>query len=129
VRSLAARASIIIVFPDKDARPDDRYGDVDTIRERIQNVIEIVTLQVDVFGALWPENDNFRTVVGNKEDVDASRITLAVLVLATVIAIFIVVIIVVVVVMMAALHDHGIGFDNLVSGFIAGSCRRALQPR
>src|SRR5262249_2704293 len=116
------------VFPDKDARPNDCDGGVDTIRERIQNVIEIVTLQVDVFGALWPENDNFRTVVGNKEDVDASRITLAVVVLATVIAIFIVVIIAVVVVT-AALHDHGIGFDNLVSGFIAGSRWRALQPR
>ena len=121
MRSLAARASIIIVFPDKDARPNDRDGDVDTIRERIQNVIEIVTLQVDVLRALWPENGDFRAVVGDKKHVDASRLTLA-----TMVAIFIVVIIVVVVT--AALDNDGIGFDSLVSGLIARSRRRALEP-
>src|SRR6267378_8455404 len=48
-RALGARASVIVVVPDNDARPNNRDRDVDAVRERIQNVIQIVAAEVDVF--------------------------------------------------------------------------------
>jgi len=72
-RALGARASVIVVVPDNDARPNNRDRDVDAVRERIQNVIQIVAAEVDVFGALWPEDGDFRAVVRDEEDIDALR--------------------------------------------------------
>src|SRR5260370_40126125 len=51
-RVLMAPASVIIVVLDNDSRPNERDRDMDAIRERIQNVIQIVALEVDVFRAL-----------------------------------------------------------------------------
>jgi len=70
---LGARASVIVVLPDNDARPNNRDRDVDAVGERIQNVIQIVAAEVDVFGALWPEDGDFRAVVRDEEDIDALR--------------------------------------------------------
>src|SRR5258708_31239006 len=107
-RALGARASVIVVVPDNDARPNNRDRDVDAVRERIQNVIQIVAAEVDVFGALWPEDGDFRAVVRDEEDIDALRVAFTVMMLA----LFIVVIVLMVVVT-AALDTDGVGLGDL----------------
>src|SRR5229473_5123438 len=122
---LGARASVIVVLPDNDARPNNRDRDVDAVRERIQNVIQIVAAEVDVFSALWPEDGDFRAVVRDEEDIDALRVVFPVMMLA----LFIVVIVLTVVVT-AALDNDGIRLDDLVFGLIARHGRRGgLEPR
>src|SRR5260370_15193664 len=132
--ALGARASVIVVLPDKDARPNDCDGDVHAVGERIQDVIEIVAAKVDIFGALWPEDGDFRAMFGDEKDIDALRIAFAVVMLAMMFAVvvLVIVLIVVVVVVTAALDNDGIRFDNLVPGLtvtqlIAPSGRRGGQ--
>src|SRR5229473_1902641 len=123
-RILGARTSVIVMLPDEDSRPQERNRNVDAVGEGIQNLIEIVATEIDVFGAPRPEDRHFGAMVGDKEDVDVVRVAV---VLATIFAVFIVVIVVMVVT--AALHDHGIGFDHLVSRLIAAAGRRGgLEP-
>ena len=86
----------------------------------MQNLIEIVAVEIDVLGAPWPEDRHFGAMVGDKEDVDVVRVAV---VLATMVAVFIVVILVVMVVT-AALNNHGIGFDDVVSRRIVRHARR-----
>jgi hypothetical protein len=127
-RALGARASVIVVVPDNDARSNNRDRDVDAVRERIQNVIQIVAAEVDVFGALWPEDGDFRMVVRDEEDIDALRVAFTVMMLA--LLMFVIVVIVLMVVMTAALDNDGIGLDDLVSGLIARHGRRGgLETR
>jgi hypothetical protein len=78
---------------------------VNAVGERIQNLIEIVSMEIDIFGAPRPEDRHFGTMVGDKEDVDVVRVAA---VLAAVFAVFIVVVIVVVAVT-TALNNNGIG--------------------
>src|SRR5260370_27606077 len=74
-RALGALASVIVVLPDKDARPNDCDGDVHAVRERIQNVIEIIAATVDIFGSLWPEAGHFRVMLGEEKDIHALLIS------------------------------------------------------
>src|SRR6266404_5622616 len=134
--ALGARASVIVVLPDNDARANDCDGDVHAVGERIQDVIEIVAAKVDIFGALWPEDGHFRAMFGDEKDIDALRIAFAIMMLAMMFAVLVLVIvlIVVVVVVTAALDNDGIRFDDLVPGLIvtrliATSRRRGgLEP-
>src|SRR5216684_2619163 len=120
--ALGARASVIVVLPDNDARPNNRDRDVDAVRERIQNVIQIVAAEVDVFSALWPEDGDFRAVVRDEEDIDALRVVFPVMMLALFIVLMVVV--------TTALDNDGVGLDDLVSGLIARHGRRGgLEPR
>jgi K+-transporting ATPase A subunit len=93
---------------------------VDAVGERIQNLIQIVAMEIDIFGALRPEDRHFGAMVGDKEDVDAVRVAV---VLAAIFAVFIVVFIVVVAVT-TALNNDGIGLNDLVSRLIARQDRR-----
>ena len=108
------------MLPDEDSRPQERNRNVDAVAERIQNFIEIVAIEIDVFGALRPEDRHFGAMVGDKEDVDVVRVAV---VLATMVTVLILIIILVMVVT-AALDNHGIGFDRLVSRLIARHARR-----
>src|SRR5258708_40129224 len=120
----------MIVVLDNDSRPNERDRDMDAIRERIQNVIQIVALEVDVFRALWPEDGDFRAMVGDEEDTDALRVAFAVVMLAMMFALFIVVIVAIVsIVLTSALHNDRVGLDDLVSRLIARYRRRGgLEP-
>src|SRR5260370_5935016 len=121
-RALGARASVIVVVPDNDARPNSRDRDVDAVRERIQNVIQIVAAEVDVFGALWPEDGDFRAVLRDEEDIDALRVAFTVMMLAR--FIFVSVVIVLMVVLTAPLANDGIAVDDLVAELSAEHVRR-----
>jgi K+-transporting ATPase A subunit len=92
---------------------------VDAAGERIHNLIEIVAMEIDIFGALRPEDRHFGAMVGDKEDVDVVRVAV---VLAAIFAVFIVVIVVVAVT--TALNNNGIGLNDLVSRLIARHARR-----
>ena len=118
-----ARASVIIVLPDKDSGPQERNRDVDALAERIHNLIEIVAVEIDIFSALRPEDRHFGAVVRNKEDVDVVRVAA---VLATMLAVFVVVVVISVVVVRAPFHDDWIGLGGGVHLLIAR--RHALKP-
>ncbi len=96
---------------------------MDAVRERIQNVIQIIAMEVDVFRALWPKDGDFRAVVRDEENIDVLRVALAVVMLAMVF-VFIVVIVFIVVVVTAAFDKNRIGLDDFVSTLIARHRRR-----
>src|SRR6266851_5457625 len=115
-------ASVIIMLPDDDSRPNKRDRYMDAVRERIQNVIQIIAMEVDVFRALWPKDGDFCAVVGDEEDIDVLRVALSIVMLAMVFVFIVVVVIVVVVT--AAFDKNRIGLDDFVSRLIARHRRR-----
>src|SRR5260370_25764458 len=126
-----APASVIIALLDNDSRANERDRDRDAVRERIQNVIQMVAPEVDVFRALWPEDGDFRAVVGDEGDIDALRVAFAIVMLAMTFAVFILILVVIVsMVVTPALDNDRIGLHDLVARLIARPRRRGgLEPR
>src|SRR4030088_2276772 len=71
-------ASVIIMLPDDDSRPNQRDRNMEAVRQRTQNVIQIIAMEIDVFRALWPKDGHLRPVIGDEEDIDVLRVALAV---------------------------------------------------
>src|ERR1700682_1768047 len=125
---LMERALVIIMFPDEHSRPQERNRNVDAVGEWIQNLIEIVATEIDVFSATRPEDSDLRAMVRDEEDVDVVRVAFAVTTLAMMFTVFIVVLVIVVLVMTAALDNYRIGFDGLVFRLVAAPHGRGLKP-
>jgi len=101
---------------------------MEAVRQRTQNVIQIIAMDIDVFRALWPKDGHLRPVIGDEEDIDVLRVALAVVMLAMVFVFIVVIVFIVVVVVTATFDKNRIGLDNLVPRFILVS-RLIARPR
>src|SRR5260370_34844986 len=83
---------------------------MDTLREGLQNLIDISALQKYVFGTLWPENTDFRAMIRYEYYVDSLRIPPPV----TMFFVLVIIIACVLVAVIVPSHNNGLGLYRVV---------------
>src|SRR5260370_7926686 len=95
---------------------------MDTFREGLQNLIDIIALQIYVFGTLWPANTDFRAMIRYEYSFDSLRIPPPV----TMFFVLVIIIAFVLVAVIVPSYNNGIGLYRF--GHIRVPRRYSLKP-
>src|SRR5260370_9549925 len=95
---------------------------MDTFREGLQNLIDIIALQIYVFGTLWPANTDFRAMIRYEYYFDSLRIPPPV----TMFFVLVIIIVFVLVAVIVPSYNNGIGLHRFVH--IRVPRRHSLKP-